>query len=186
MSKIWNLKSRVETIEKKLDEISNTKNYGNVVNDSYVRHVEKTLLIGDDYAILRLIDEFSEKNNKCLKDYFSKREVLSKLDKKTLEGSIARFKGMEEELDNSKHLAPAITMMAAYLSSYIAVIKGINAKTFGWIMLIILAGVFLALILSQTKIGRKGRKRLVFFRTLLEYELFGIGQNKATSKTNEL
>ena len=132
--------------------------------------VERTFLVGEDEEILDLIDLFSELNHQDTTSYYDVHEVLNKLDEYALVGSIARLKGMEEETNSSIHVSPIATTVAFFVTAIVALNQ--LAKSVLIAVIIVFTVLAVANIIGNlSSLNRKGRKRVVYFRSLLEYQL---------------
>lgn len=146
-------------------------------NECNEKRIEKILLIGEDEEILELIDQFSELNHSSLTSYYNTHKHLDMLDEYALVGSIARLKGIEEELDSSIHLTPLVIMLVIFITVYVALSEMINSVFLAIIALLVTICIMF-IVINMLKLGRKGRKRIVYFRYLLEYQL----SNKITKQ----
>ncbi|MDQ0268683.1 hypothetical protein [Cytobacillus purgationiresistens] len=167
------LKKRIKLLENRLNIILSD----NEDNTCFEKRIEKIILIGDDEEILELIDQFSELNHFSLTSYYNLHKHLDKLDEYVLVGGIARLRGLEEELDSSIHLTPAATVLVIFITAYVALSQSTNS--IGMAFLALFASCcFIAIVFKWSNKNRKGRKRIVYFRHLLEYQL----SNKITKK----
>lgn len=146
-------------------------------NECNEKRIEKILLIGEDEEILELIDQFSELNHSSLTSYYNIHKHLDKLDEYALVGSIARLRGLEEELDSSVHLTPAVTVLVIFITAYVALSQSTNSIGMAFLALFI-SSCFIGIVFKWSNMNRKGRKRIVYFRHLLEYQL----SNKITKQ----
>lgn len=105
----------------------------------------------------------------------NKIDLLSKLDKPTLEYGIIRMKTIIDTYDISKLLAPIITMIIAIVSAYSSVLTIVEKKTefslFINIFPLALLLVFYLYISKKVGETNSSRAEATYFMNLLEYEL---------------
>ncbi|CAM5561289.1 hypothetical protein SAFG77S_13477 [Streptomyces afghaniensis] len=170
---LWfGLKRKLDGIEREMNSIRAKVEK----NDFFEQEIQRILLIGEDEEILALVDKFSELNHSRLNSYYDMHKVLDKLDEYTLVGSIARLKGMEEETNSSIDVSPIVAIVASFVTSFVAFNQ--IAKS----ILIAIAIMFAVLAIvniigNLSKLNRKGRKKLVYFRSLLEHRLKKLKNN---------
>lgn len=166
---LWfGLKRKLNALEREMSSIRAKAEK----NDSFAfeQEIQRILLIGEDEEIIELVDQFSELNHSSLNSYYDIHKVLDKLDEYTLVGSIARLKGMEEEMDSSLHITPSITVLTIFIAAYVALSQTGESLFLGLIAVFISVG-FVSIIFNWSKRNRKGRKRVVYFMSLLEHRL---------------
>ncbi|MDQ0272974.1 hypothetical protein [Cytobacillus purgationiresistens] len=164
---LWfGFKKKVKLLEKRLHALLSEQEE----KIYFENRIERTLLIGEDEEILDLIDQFSELNNYSLASYYDIHKHLDHLEEYTLVGSIARLKGLEEEMDSSIHLTPTVTLIVIFITAYVALSQITNSLVLGFMALILSVG-FLSILIKLSTRNRKGRKRITYFRHLLEYQL---------------
>ncbi|MFS0591990.1 hypothetical protein AB1L05_10350 [Cytobacillus horneckiae] len=168
------LKKRIKLLENRLNILLSENEDNNECNE---KRIEKILLIGEDEETLELIDQFSELNHSSLTSYYNTHKHLDMLDEYALVGSIARLRGLEEELDSSVHLTPAVTVLVIFITAYVALSQSTNSIGMAFLALFI-SSCFIGIVFKWSNMNRKGRKRIVYFRHLLEYQL----SNKITKQ----
>ncbi|KLV23067.1 hypothetical protein ABW02_20280 [Niallia circulans] len=164
---LWfGLKRKLNALEKQMSNICVKVEK----NESFEQEIQRILLIGEDEEMIELVDQFSELNHSSLNSYYDMHKVLDKLDEETLVGSIARLKGIEEVLNSAIHITPSVTVLTLFISAYVALSQTDESLFLGYIAVFISAG-FVSIIFNWSRRNRKGRKRAVYFRSLLEHRL---------------
>ncbi|MCM3216795.1 hypothetical protein WKH57_24945 [Niallia taxi] len=168
---LWfGLKKKIKTLENRIHYLLSDNNNEDKNGEEFTRYIQETLLIGTDEEVLELIDLFSEIKNKNISAYFAVHSHLRNIDEITLVGSIARLKGLEEETNSSVHISPIVTTLAAFVTTYIAFNQLAKSIFIAITIMLCVVGIF-KIIVDLSKRNRKVRKRVVFFRSLLEHQL---------------